>query len=73
MNIIMRLDIPIWFEIHDQCINDICSTITQTTSINILTPSMLLNLGIGGMFAVVVYLIYRHETKKETTKEPNGA
>jgi hypothetical protein len=65
----MRLDIPVWIDIQDECFNEVCSTITQTSYVNILTPSMLINLGIGGMFAVITYLIYRHESKKNTTVE----
>ena len=61
----MRLDIPIWFESYDQCVNETCGHITQTSYINILTPDILFNLGIGAMFGFIVYAIYKHENKKE--------
>ena len=61
----MRLDIPIWFESYDQCVNKTCSHITQSSYINILTPDILFNLGIGAMFGFIVYAIYKHENKKE--------
>lgn len=64
----MRLDIPIWYESYEQCVNETCSRITETSYVNILTPDMLFYIGIGSIFTTLTYLVYRHESKKASQK-----